>query len=310
MSYQEFIEPNFVRSIDPEEFSVVILGTGTPRAYRGAAKPSVAVIAAGKVFLVDSGGEVVRQLIESSIMPQRIEHVFFTHHHYDHNGGFLDLFISSWRTHVGIIDGRKNAMKVYGPTNTRQIIQKYHDALGYDIDLRLSYNKSDTDGALIEYTESDNGVLYDQDGLKVTAFEVDHRPVKPCIGLKFEYRGKTVVVSGDTRPVENMVIHSQNADLLVHDAYNKKWLDQIAAENPELAIQVTNPAKYHTTTLEAAEIAAKAGVKHLVLTHHIPAPRRTPEAEASYLEGMQEIFQGKVTLGRDLMEFTLLPVQS
>lgn len=301
-----FIQPTPIEPLPQEGFSVTLLGTGTPRAYPGAAKPAVAVAVAGRVLLFDCGSDTVRQLISSGLMPQRVCDVFFTHHHYDHNAGFPDLFISSWRTHVGVIAGRSQPMRVYGPTRTREIIGKFHGALEYDIALRVAYNKSDADGAHVEYTEQNAGVLFDEGGVRVTAFEVDHRPVEPALGYQVEYRGRRVVLSGDTRPVPATVAHARGADLLIHDAYNAAWLNEIAREHPAQAIQVTNPAKYHTTTLEAARVAQEAGVRHLVLTHHIPVPQATPEAEEAYTSGMADLYGGKITVGRDLMRFALL----
>jgi len=300
-----FIQSTPIAPVTEGLLSVVLLGTGTPRAYPGAAKPAVAVVAGGQVLLFDCGSDTVRQLISSGLMPQRVRDVFFTHHHYDHNAGFPDLFISSWRTHVGVIPGRSQAMRVYGPTRTREIIGKFYDALAYDIDLRVAYNKSDAAGADIEFFEKNSGLVFDQNGVRVTAFEVDHRPVEPALGYLIEYRDKRVVISGDTRPMPSTAAHARGADLLIHDAYNGLWLAEIASENPDQAIQVTNPAKYHTTTLEAAKIAQEAQVQHLILTHHIPVPQATPEAEAAYITGMSEIFSGQITVGRDLMRFDL-----
>ena len=300
---QENLLPEF-----HENMKVILLGTGTPRAFYGRAKSGVVILAGDKAFLVDCGGAVVDQLIQSGVMPQRISDVFITHHHYDHNSGFFDLFITSWRTHITqnhVFEGRKGPMNVYGPTTTKQIIQKMRDSFDFDVALRINYNLSSDQGANINYFESNEGVVYEKDGMKVTAFEVDHRPVYPAIAYKFEYNDKSIVISGDTIPVDNMVKHSQNADLLIHEAYNKKWLDYLIEQNPNHAKALSNPAKYHTTTLEAAEIAKKASVKHLVLTHHIPAPTANEEGEQSYIEGMKEIYGGEITVGRDLMSFDL-----
>jgi ribonuclease Z len=291
-----------------DHMKVVLLGTGTPRAFAGRAKAGVVVLAADKAFLVDCGGATVDQLIKAGIMPQRISDVFFTHHHSDHNSGFFDVFISSWRTHVipeRVFEGRSVAMSVYGPTSTKEIIGKMRDSFDFDVNLRVNYNLSADDGANILYFESNEGEIYDKDGIKITAFEVDHRPVKPAIAYKFEYNGKAVVISGDTVPVPNMIKYSQDADLLVHESYNKAWLDSLIEEFPEQAKGLGNPAKYHTTTLEVAQIAKEAAVPHLVLTHHIPAPAANEEAEAEYIAGMRDIYSGKITVGRDLMEFEL-----
>lgn len=291
-----------------EHIKVVILGTGTPRAFYGRAKAGVAILAGDKAFLFDCGGATVDQLIKAGIMPQRISDVFFTHHHSDHNSGFFDVFITSWRTHViadRVFEGRKGPMNVYGPTTTKEIIGKMRASFDFDVNLRVNYNFSAGEGADIRYFESNDGVVYDQGGVKVTAFEVDHKPVDPAIAYKFEFNGKSVVISGDTIPVDNMITHSRGVDLLVHESYNKAWLDALIAKFPEQTIGLSNPAKYHSTTHEVAEIAREAGVAHLVLTHHIPAPAATEEAEAAYTEGMRDIYGGRITMARDLMAFDL-----
>lgn len=291
-----------------DQLKVVILGTGSPRSVYGVAKPGYAVLAGSHTFLVDCGSGIVAQLLLAGILPQRISDVLFTHHHSDHNSGFFDVFISSWRTHVmpdRVYEGRKGPMHVYGPTTTRDIIGKMEASFAFDVNLRVNYNKSSDEGANIVYHESNEGIVYDRDGIRITAFEVDHRPVYPALAYKFEYKGKSLILSGDTIPVDAMVKQAEGIDLLIHEAYNKEWLDELIARFPEQAVGLSNPAKYHTTTLEAAEIARKAQVKHLVLTHHIPAPAKTPEAEEAYTRGMKEIFGGPITVGRDLMEFDL-----
>jgi ribonuclease Z len=300
-----YVQPTPVLALPTSGLLVVLLGTGTPRAYPGAAKPAVAVVAAGRVLLFDCGADTTRQLIRSGLMPQRVGDVFFTHHHYDHDAGFPDLFISSWRTHVGVIDGRAEPLRAYGPPGTADVLGRYHHALESDIALRVAYNKSDADGALLDARDGAPGVVYEQGGVRVTAFEVDHRPVEHAFGYVVEHDGRRVVISGDTRPVPATVEHARSADLLVHDAYNAAWLDEIVHEAPHLEVQVRNPARYHTTTLEAADVAREAGVGHLVLTHHIPVPAFTAEAEAAYTLGMSQRFSGRITVGRDLMEFHL-----
>lgn len=291
-----------------ENLKVILLGTGTPRAFSGRAKSGVAVLAGHKAFLVDCGGAAVDQLIKAGVMPQRISDVLFTHHHSDHNSGFFDVFISSWRTHVipdRVFEGRSVPMNVYGPTTTKEIISKMRESFDFDANLRVNYNLSADEGSKINYFESNDGVVYDADGIKITAFEVDHRPVYPALAYKIEYNGKSVVISGDTVPVPNMIKYSRGADLLIHESYNKEWLDALIAKFPEQAKSLSNPAKYHSTTLQVAEIAKEAGVPHLVLTHHIPAPAETDEAEAEYTLGMRDIYPNKITMGRDLMEFEL-----
>ncbi|MBW7461944.1 MBL fold metallo-hydrolase, partial [Paenibacillus sepulcri] len=138
-------------------------------------------------------------------------------------------------------------MQVYGPDTTREIIGKMRESFEFDVKLRVSYNLSDEAGSQIQYIERNEGIIYDRDGIRITAFEVDHRPVYPAVAYKFEYNGKSAVISGDTIPVPNMVKYSDGVDLLVHEAYNKEWLDSLIVTYPEQARALSNPAKYHTT---------------------------------------------------------------
>lgn len=126
------------------------------------------------------------------------------------------MFITSWRTHITserVFEGRSTPMQVYGPETTKEIISKMRESFEFDVKLRVSYNLSDEAGARIEYTERNEGVVYEKDGIKITAFEVDHRPVYPAVAYKFEYNGKSIVISGDTIPVANMLKYSQGIDL-------------------------------------------------------------------------------------------------
>ncbi len=295
--------PSFV-----EDLTLVLLGTGTPRSFPGRGKAGVAVLAGNKTFVVDCGGGTVDRLLDAGIAPQRVDTVFFTHHHSDHNSGFFDLFISSWRTHVtveSVFEGRQVPFQVYGPTGTRTIIGSQYASFAYDIALRVGFNRSAEQGADIEYQENDFGVVFDREGLRVTAFPVDHRPVTPAVGYKFEYQGKSAVISGDTVPVRALVDQARGADLLIHEAYNKEWLDELIRLHPDQTAGLAKPASYHSTTLEAAQQARNAGVTHLVLTHHIPGPAETTEAQNDYVRGMDSIFRGKITVGRDRMRFVL-----
>jgi ribonuclease Z len=158
---------------------------------------------------------------------------------------------------------------------------------------------------------SDAVVVLERGGLRVTAFRVDHAPVSPAVGYRFDWRGRSVVVSGDTRKSASLVANARGADLLLHEALQPELTGR-AAEiaqrigQPRLAKLASDLPGYHTTPREAAEVAQEAGVKRLVLTHLVPGPNGAL-AERLFLDGAGQAFDGELTLGEDGMRFALEP---
>jgi ribonuclease Z len=285
-------------SPDRGEIMVVLLGTGSPQSSYQRAKPSQIVLIEDKAFLVDCGGGVVSRLWEAGINPGGINHLLFTHHHSDHNTGFLDFFITGW---ISALGGRDVPLNVYGPVGTEHIIGLMRQALDYDVSLRSGHVGHSPAGSRIHYTETMEGEIYDDGLIKITVFPVDHRPVASAVGYRFEYNGKAVVFSGDTVADDNVLRYSRDADLLVHEAYSASYMQAALEKYPHMEKEIRQVMKYHTSTLEAAEIAESAGVKHLVLTHLMPAPSQTWYFERFFTKGMRKIYNGKITLGRDFL---------
>jgi ribonuclease Z len=206
----------------------------------------------------------------------------------------MKRFLTTWKC-------SQKPLHLYGPSNTKFIIGKLLDHLAWDIDLRVKQAKVNPEAGKIIFAEKDQGLVYDQNGLKVTAFLVDHGIAKPAVGFQFKYRGKTIVFSGDTRPCESVAENARNADLLIHEAYSQKWIDIGLKKYPDKAAQAEGIKKYHSSVFEAAEIAEKAKVKHLVYSHLMPSPAPTWYFERSWGQGASDRFQGKITIGRDLM---------
>ena len=281
-----------------EDMKWILLGTGNPLSGCSRTKQANILMAGKNMILIDCGAGVVRKLIMAGIQPAQISHIFFTHHHADHNGGFINFFST------GIFSRetpkRLGPLNVYGPTNTAEIIGKMRESLNIDLQTRKSF---DEDKNKIIYHELNDGIIFDQDGLKATVFTVDHGNFKPAVGYRFSFGKKIIVCSGDTAPCKNIEKYSKNADILIHESYNSKWVDRVASVYGNIDTgKGFAGAKYkHTSTMEIAATAERSNVKHLVLTHHIPS--MTPEAslEKSYTAGMSKIYSGKITMGRDLM---------
>ena len=280
---------------------LILLGTGDPISSPHHAKAANVILVGDKTFLVDCGTDTVKQMLSARVLVERIDGIFFTHHHTDHNAGFIDLLVTASHLRQEKLH-RQGKLQIYGPSNTKEIISKMIEANSWDINLRRQQGGKDMHFQ-VNFVEKNEGVIYNADGLKVTAFLVDHGIVKPAIGYRFEYQGKVIVISGDTRPGDNLIKNYQNADILLHEAYSKNWTDKIKSFIPAFKEKINLSLEYHSSTIEVAGLAAKAKVKHLVFTHLMPSPRPSFIYEHSWAAGVKKVFHGKVTVGRDLMKF-------
>jgi ribonuclease Z len=142
-------------------------------------------------------------------------------------------------------------------------------------------------------------------------FRVDHRPVEPAVGYRFDWKGRAVVISGDTRRSESLLEHARGADLLIHEALDASVTARAVAAAQRLGMDrlaklAGDLPSYHTSPQEAGELAREAGVGHLVLTHMVPPPRNFLLRRA-FVRGARQSFGGEVTLGEDGMRFSLPP---
>jgi ribonuclease Z len=153
--------------------------------------------------------------------------------------------------------------------------------------------------------------------VRVFAFLVEHEPVKPAFGYRIEYKDRVVVISGDTRKTENVARHAKGADMLIHEAYNKDIVNRILSAQSEVpdtpyARQVFRIARltqhYHTTPVEAAELANEAGVQTLVFTHIIPplgTGLQSLVLRNLFLKDVDKAFQGKIVVADDGLHLSL-----
>jgi ribonuclease Z len=269
---------------------VVLLGTGYPRPDPNRAGPSLAVVVGEKWFVVDAGRGTTMRLAGTELPYAKMRAVFLTHLHSDHTAGLPDLFDTSWQF------GRKTTpLELYGPPGTKRLANAMLQFFAEDIHLRRDLlEKHPAAGATIRTHIVREGVVYDDGEVKVTAFAVDHRPVQHAFGYRFEAQGQVVVISGDTRPTDNLVKYAKGADILVLEAYLPEHF--LRVDSPEVAARLMS---YHTSAEEAGVLAAKAGVKTLVLTHLIPG-----NADETFRERAAKAFHGRIVVGRDLMAIT------
>jgi ribonuclease Z len=295
---------------------VVLCGTGSPLADATRAAACTAVIAGGTFVLVDAGPGSWEQVDLANLPIAELDAVLLTHFHSDHLGDLGEAITQSW------IAGRTRPLDVYGPPGVARILAGLREVYAFDTEYRVRHHgenwmpREAASAVAHEFALPPEGsteavVVFERDSLRVTAFRVDHAPVSPAIGYRFDWRGRSVVISGDTRKSASLLANARGADLLVHEALQPKLTERGAEVARRLGQQrfaklAADVPSYHTTPREAAEIARDAGVKHLVLSHLVPAPTNAL-AERLFLDGAGEVFEGEITLGEDGMRFTLAP---
>lgn len=297
------------------ELTVVLCGTGSPLPDPGRASSCTAVIAGGQFVVVDAGPGSAEVLNLAGLPLAAVGTVLLTHFHSDHIGDLGELGTQTW------IAGRTQPLEVFGPPGTAGVVAGFNTAYAHDVDGRVAHhgeaNLPRNAGQLVAREVPMPGpsgsVVFDRGGLRVTMFPVDHRPVEPAVGYRFDYRGRSVVVSGDTRKSSVLEEQARNADILIHEALRSDMIAvvvEVATRlgQKRLAKLAQDILEYHTTPVEAGEIAQKAGVRHLVLTHLVPAPNNFI-TRRMFLRGVSDVYTGTVTLGADGNRFALAPVQ-
>jgi ribonuclease Z len=272
-----------------QELKVTLLGTGTPVPAMSRFGPSILVEAGARKLVFDAGRGAMQRLAQLKVRWQDVDGVFFTHLHSDHVVGFPDLWLTGWL--VG--PGRDRPLLVWGPRGTQRMMSKLEEAFDFDIRIRLYDDRAAPRGVLLTVQDIEEGVVLDNDGLKVTAFEVDHSPVWPAFGYRIDYRGRSVVLSGDTRVSENLVRHAQGVDLLVHEVASPESFRR-AGVRPERAASVV---AHHVTPEQAGEVFAKTRPRLAVYSHIV-----YPDAgEADLIPPTRKSYAGRVEVGEDLM---------
>lgn len=304
-----FVDQAIRRGLSPDTLAqslndglhVVLCGTGTPKAtVRGQA--CTAVIAGDQTLLFDVGENASISLSLMGIPPESLSSVFITHWHSDHFSGLGQLINTAW------IHERTDAMPVYGPAGVEHVTAAFTETYLFDIRNRrnnrpnLSNDAFSGDPKLV--TGESLHVIYENAGVTVSAFSVDHHPVHPAYGYRVDYKGQSVVISGDTRVTDATAHAAANADMLVHEAMNTSLTRRAIQQMTVLGLY--NQAKhandvldYHADTIDLAKMAQASGVRHLVLTHLIPTVPDNTVMRWLFSAGMKEHFDGKITVGHD-----------
>lgn len=300
--------------LESPDMTVILCGTGSPLADPQRAGACTAVIAGGQLVMVDAGPGSWETLDLTKVPTGKLSAVLLTHFHSDHIGDLGEAITQSW------IAGRTAPLDVYGPVGTQQVVEGFDEAYSQDADYRTLHHDEQHmprdaapavahEIALGDAPDAD-ALVFDRNGLKVTMFRVLHDPVKPAVGYRFDYKGNVVVVSGDTAKSESVIVHAKDADILIHEALSRDMMGRIARivseHNPRLGKMANDTLGYHTSPVEAAEVARDANAKMLVFSHVVPGPRNFI-MRRMFLSGVDDVFTGTIVLGEDGQRFTLPP---
>jgi ribonuclease Z len=272
-----------------QNIKVTLLGTGCPPPVMNRFGPSILVEAGGQKFLFDAGRGASQRLAQLRVRWQDIDGVFLTHLHSDHVVGFPDLWLTGWL--VG--PGRNRPLDVWGPRGTQKMMSHLEQAYEADIRIRLYDDRPSPDGVVILASDITEGVVFEKSGVKVTAFEVDHAPVRPAFGYRIDYGGRSVVLSGDTRVSENLIRYARGVDLLVHEVAEPLSFKR-AGVNQERTDSVI---AHHVTPEQAGEIFDKTKPK-LAVYSHIVQPNATGD---DLIPATRKTYAGPLEVGEDLM---------
>lgn len=287
-------------SAQSPDIRVVLLGTGRPDPVVDRFGPATMVEAGGQKLLFDAGRGASQRLWQMKIPLGRIDAVFFTHLHSDHTVGFPDVWLTGWLpTPFG---GRDTPLEVWGPDGTRNMVAGLRQAYEWDIRVRGNGEQLPPAGGEVVAHDISEGTVHERDGVRVTAFLVDHGGLlEPAFGYRVDYAGHSVAISGDTRPNDNLVRHATGVDVLVHE---------VAAVRPELLTESPTAATarrilgFHTSPEDAGRIFARVKPTLAVFTHVVllTTDRNVPPPTGDdVMRRARTTYDGRIVLGEDLM---------
>jgi len=272
-----------VQSASPDNLKVVLLGSGAgPRVNLQQFGASTLVEAGSVRLLFDCGRGATIRLTEVGVPIGSINRLFLTHLHSDHVIQIPDLLLTGWAG-----GGRRIPFEVWGPDGTRNMMDHIQQAFAFDIHMRRDVDeKVPGEGIKVVSHDIKQGVVFDEQDVKVTAFLVDHGLVTPAFGYRVDYRGHSVALSGDTRVSENLIQFAQGVDVLVHEVVDPDAV-RARSTNAEAIVAPQDPRRRHTTPEQAGEVFARVKPRLAVYSHASNAESVMAQTRKTYAGPLQ-----------------------
>lgn len=292
---------SFTISANAQDFRVTLLGTGDPIPRVDRWGPATLVQVAGQDLLFDVGRGAATRLVQMGVSLSGLDATFLTHFHHDHLIGLDDVWMTGW---IPPPFGRRSEpMEVWGPTGTANLLSNLEEAFALNTSTRIPDELLPPAGiVLIAHEFDEDGVVYEKDGVVVSAFAVNHGElIKPAYGYRVDYDGRSVVISGDTKFDRNLIAAAKGTDLIVHEVALAS--DELLASSEQFRRIVA----HHTTPEEAGIVFAEVNPKLAVYTHFVILSGPTiPEAPLSTLiPRTRTNYAGPLVIGEDLMSFDI-----
>jgi len=276
---------------------LILLGTaGGPRPRKTRSSPAQAIVVNDSVYIIDCGNGVARQLVLAGISLAKLRHVFVTHNHDDHNADYGNLLLIAWT------GGLRTRVDTWGPPPLERMTKLFMEMNAYDIETRTKDEGRIPLEPLVHAHEvTAGGLVFEDKDVRVRAALVEHPPVVPAFGYRFDTADRSIVISGDTKPTQSLIDLAKGADVLVHDALWPAAIDKLVAGVANASSLKESILSHHTSAEDAGRVAQAAGVKTLVLSHLTP-PEDPDVTEQMWLDAAGKHFSGKVIVGKDLLE--------
>lgn len=295
---------------------VITTGTGAPLPDPARVGPQTVVVVGDQFLVFDAGPGSTRQLALTGLNLSAITALFLTHYHSDHINDLGELMLQHW-TSAGAVE----PLQVYGPPGVEEVVAGYVAAYQLDKGYRIEHHGEDVmppsgfGGMAYTFDLGDDlmssEVVYTAGDVEVIAFNVDHPPVKPAVGFRVNYKGRSVLITGDTIYSDSLIQHAMGADLMVSDSLNHKMSQMVSdagkdADN-NLSTVTEDIQESHIRPEEAALVAKEAGVSTLLITHVLPP---VPDLFINpFLKDARAVFPGEVRMAND-GTMAKLPVNS
>jgi ribonuclease BN (tRNA processing enzyme) len=284
--------------------ALTLLGTkGGPAIRTGGPSPTSSLLDVdGRLYVIDCGLGVTRGFVEAGHTLKSLSTILITHHHSDHNLEFGNLIHTAWTS------GLNTQVKAYGPRGLAAMWPAFCALNAFDIATRIDDEGRPPLEPMVEVQEFTEGLVFDDGVVRVMALRNLHPPIVDSFALRFEIKqaggNKTIVFSGDTAFMPEMIGFANNADILVHEALYLPGVDRLVAKTGNGQRLKQHLLASHTAAEDVGRIAGDAGVKHLILNHLVPAD--DPEVKSAHWEeAVRKTYNGKLTVGFDGLQVDL-----